>query len=188
MDLSSLDATIHGYCYLGLAQSTHKAYKVAVNRFTAFCAKFNVVNPFPVDELLLCRFVASLAQEGLSPSTIKSYLAGVRNAQISKGLPEPDKACTMPRLKLLQAGVAKARATGETPSSRKQRLPITPVILNGILSAWVTPSALQSTQRTTWPYSGLQPQLVSLVSSGLVKLLCHRNQRSTSGSISPGAT
>ena len=140
MDLSSLDATIHGYCYLGLAQSTHKAYKVAVNRFTAFCAKFNVVNPFPVDELLLCRFVASLAQEGLSPSTIKSYLAGVRNAQISKGLPEPDKACTMPRLKLLQAGVAKARATGETPSSRKQRLPITPVILNGILSAWVTPS------------------------------------------------
>ena len=93
-----------------------------------------------VNELLLCRFIASLAQEGLSPSTIKSYLAGVRHAQITKGFPEPAKTTTMPRLKLLQTGVAKARATVSVSSSPKQRLPITPNILAGLLSEWMAPA------------------------------------------------
>ena len=45
--------------------------------------------PFPVSESLLCYFVASLARQGLAPATIKTYLAGVRHAQIMRGFEEP---------------------------------------------------------------------------------------------------
>ena len=40
-------------------------------------------------EELLCRFVAQLADEGLSPNTIKPYLSAVRHLQVSMSLPDP---------------------------------------------------------------------------------------------------
>ena len=39
-------------------------------------------DPFPVSESLLCYFVASLARQGLTPTTIQTYLAAVFHAQI----------------------------------------------------------------------------------------------------------
>ena len=39
-------------------------------------------DPFPVSESLLCYFVASLARQGLAPTTIQTYLAVVYHAQI----------------------------------------------------------------------------------------------------------
>ena len=54
---------------------------------------FGVPAPFPVSETL-----TSLAQEGVAPSTIRTYLAAVRHAQIMKGLPEPRESSSLPRL------------------------------------------------------------------------------------------
>ena len=135
MDLARLDAEVCRFCHLGLAPSTHKAYKAAVNRFSLFCAKFGFNNPFPVNESLLCRFVATLAQEGLAPNTIKTYLAGIRHAQVIKGLPEPRQLDSMPRLRLLQSGVARNRVAQGVPPAR-QRLPITLPMLRTMVDIW----------------------------------------------------
>ena len=134
MDITQLDSVVLYYCDLGIAPSTARTYRTAVTRFSAFCAKFRVVRPFPVDELLLCRFLAALAKEGLAPATLRTYLSGIRHAQITRGLPEPSRS-GLPRLKLLQSGVARDRANrGGGPP--RQRLPITPQLLGNILEAW----------------------------------------------------
>ena len=91
--------------------------------------------PFPVSESLLCYFVASLARQGLAPATIKTYLAGVRHAQIMRGFEEPRQHSTLPRLHLLQAGVKRVRFQQGTPQSR-QRLPILPSHLRQIRMVW----------------------------------------------------
>ena len=105
VDIVQLDQAVLHSSQLGLAPSTTRVYKTAEKCFTAFCVKLQIVQPFPVNELLLCRFVESLAREGLAPTTMKTYLAGVRHAQVMRGLPEPRQTGQMPRLKLLQAGV-----------------------------------------------------------------------------------
>ena len=134
-----MDAAVLQYCSLGLAPATNRVYKSAVNRFSAFCAKYMVTHRFPVDELLLCRFIAALAREGLLPATIKTYLAGVRHAQIIRGLPEPKQTGSMARLKLVQASVARDRPNRGI-SSTDRRLPITARILSGLISHWATPT------------------------------------------------
>ena len=122
------------YCEHGLASSTQRTYRVAVNRYSQFCTEYDVV-PFPVSESLLCYFVASLARQGLAPATIKMYLAGVRHAQIMTGFEEPRQHSTLPRLHLLQAGVKRVRFQQGTPQSR-QRLPILPNHLRQIRMVW----------------------------------------------------
>ncbi len=107
-----------------------------MNRFLSFC-NHRGTTPFPVSENLLCYFVAFLAQQGLAPSTIKTYLAGVRHAQIIRGHPEPRESSTLPRLKLLQAGVKRVRAQQGAPPSRP-RLPLTPAHLRQIRTVWNT--------------------------------------------------
>ena len=137
MDIIHLDQAVQHYCLLGLAPSTTRVYKAAEKRFSAFCVQYNITQPFPVTELLLCRFVASMAREGLAPNTLKTYLAGIRHVQILRGLPEPSQAGRMPRLKLLQAGVNRERATSGPPA--RPRLPITLPLLGDILRVWALP-------------------------------------------------
>ena len=91
-----------------------------------------------MDELILCRFIVALVGEGLSPATIKTYLSGVRHAQILRGLPEPGQTTSMARLKLVQAGVARERANRGI-STADRRLPISVQILHGMIAAWAAP-------------------------------------------------
>ena len=86
MDIAQLDTTVYQYCLGGLASSTKKTYQAAIKRFRLFCNKYNIAQPFPVYELLLCRFCAEMAIQGLAPATLKTYLSGIRNAQ--NGFPE----------------------------------------------------------------------------------------------------
>ena len=122
------------YCGKGLAESTQKTYRVALNRYSQFCTMYGV-NPFPVSESPLCYFVASLARQGLTPATIRTYLAGVRHAQIMRGFEEPRQHSTLPCLHLLQAGVKQVRCQQGTHQAR-QRLPILPNHLRQIRAIW----------------------------------------------------
>ena len=101
-----------------------------MKRFHAFCIKFNVVNPFPVSEQLLCSFISFLADEGLAPQTSKAYLSAVRNMQISLGLPDPREQSSLPILKRVQAGISRAKML--RGSTSRIRLPITIQILRQI--------------------------------------------------------
>ena len=131
MDISSLDESLLRYCNRGLADSTQRTYKSGINRYLSFCRLFGVSTPFPVSEPLLCYFVTYLAREGVAPSTVRTYLAAVRHAQIMRGHPGPRELSSLPRLRLVQNGVRRERALTGQPQTR-QRLPITPTILRQI--------------------------------------------------------
>ena len=87
-----------------------------------------------MSESLLCYYVAHLANQGLAPAAIKTYLAAIRHAQVIRGLPEPHQSSSLPHLRLMQGGVQCDRMRSGWPSSH-QRLPITPQILRQIRSA-----------------------------------------------------
>ena len=101
-----------------------------MKKFTAFCTTYHILDPFPVTEYLLCAFAAFLADEGLSPQSIKSYLAAVRNTQLSLGLPDPREQSSLPLLKRVQAGISRVRL-GRQQAARV-RLPITGQVLRQV--------------------------------------------------------
>ena len=70
-----------------------------MKQFHSFCTTYSITDPFPLTEQTLCYFTSYLAERGLAPQTVKSYLAGLRNAQISLGFPDPRDQSSLPRLK-----------------------------------------------------------------------------------------
>ena len=136
MDLHILDPAIRQYFSSALATSSHKTYKAAENKYLTFCNNFSL-QPLPSSEPLLCYFVACLGQQGLAHSTIRTYLSGVRQLQISHGFPELslDK---MPRLRQILKGVQVEQ--GKQGKSPRHRLPITPAILRKLRVIWVVES------------------------------------------------
>ena len=110
MDLSGLDDKVQFFCSKGVADSTHRTYQSAVSKFHTFCSLYNIISPFPVSESILCYFTTYLACQNLCPQTIKTYLAGIRHMQVALGLPEPRVFSSLPRLKLVQAGVQRTHA------------------------------------------------------------------------------
>lgn len=91
------------------------------------------LKPFPVSEAVLCYYVACLGQDGLASTSIKTYLSGIRQVQISHGFPEPHVG-SMPRLQQVMRGVRVEQGKdGRTP---RTRLPITPGILKRMKLVW----------------------------------------------------
>lgn len=146
MDIHTLDGAVQKYFAAALTSSTHKTYSAAELRYTQFCKEFDL-SPFPVTENVVCYFVACLGQQNLAHSTIKTYLSGVRQAQISLGLPEPSWHL-MPRLRQVIRGVQVMQGKkGKTP---KPRLPITPCILRKLKSVWTRGGAGSYEQALWW--------------------------------------
>ena len=82
---------------------------------------------------MLCYFVTLLGQQGIAHSSIKTYLSGIRQAQLSAGFNEI-KLDTMPRLQQVLRWVQVLQGTrGQHP---RTRLPITPFILRKMRSIW----------------------------------------------------
>ena len=95
-----------------------------MKRFSTFCERYQVSDPFPVTEVLLCLFAAYLADDGLATQTVKSYLAAVHNMQLSLGLPDPREQSSLLVLKRVLAGIS--RTWGQ---SSRVRQPITASLL-----------------------------------------------------------
>lgn len=132
-----LDADVQMYFEQGLAPSSRRTYKSALKRFYKFCVQYNVCNPFPLSEKLLCYFAVALAREGLAPQSIKTYLAATRSLHIGLGFPDPRASSSLPILQRIQAGIQRVRSSKDTPSNRV-RLPITPPILDKLRTHWDT--------------------------------------------------
>ena len=135
MDITHLDATVQFLCQKGVADSTHKTYQSALRRFASFCSMYSILSPFPVSESVLCYFSSFLACQHISPQTIKTYLAGIRHMQITLGLPEPRQFSSLPRLRLVQAGIQRCYSQ-QRQGKDHIRLPITPEILLKLRSYW----------------------------------------------------
>ena len=106
LDPTTLALSVQWYFKQGLGQTTQRAYSAASKRFHELCNKFNLTTPFPTTQLTLSSFAAYLANDGLSPSTIKTYLLAVRNLQISLGFPDPSEQSSLPTLKYILAGIS----------------------------------------------------------------------------------
>ena len=128
--------SVQRYFQDGLAPATQRTYKAAMKRFHSFCLRFNVENPFPLSEHLLCCFASFLADQGLAPQTGKSYMSALRSMQISLGLPDPREQSSLPVLKRVQAGIRRARMI--KGATTRIRLPITAPVL------WRIRDALQA--------------------------------------------
>eukprot|EP00731_Ephydatia_muelleri_P000372 Em0001g372a len=133
LDVTNLDTSLQGYFRNGLAPSTHRSYDCALRRFNSFCVLYNVSDPFPVTEKLLCYFSTKLANDGLAPQTIKVYLSAIRSMQLSLGLPLPREESSLPVLKRVLDGIRRTRAS-ECRAPRI-RLPITVGVLRQIHTA-----------------------------------------------------
>ncbi len=83
------------------------------------------------------QYTMYLASSGLSPGSIKTYLAAVRHLQIASGLPEPRHSESMAKLCLVET-----RAKKEYSKPSRPWRPITPVILRGIREIW-SPNATE---------------------------------------------
>ena len=129
MDISMLVPSVQRYFQEDLAPATCRSYDSAVKKFDKFCDSFRVSDPFPVTETLLCSFAAYLGDQGLSSQTIRSYLAGVRNMQLSMGLPDPRDHSSLPILRRVQEGIKRANLGSGTA---RVRLPVTPRLLRQI--------------------------------------------------------
>ena len=100
----------------------------------AFCSTFNINQPFPLSDQVLCYFAAHLSAQGLKHQSIKSYISGIRHAQISLGLPDPFAHPLFPRFEYVMKGIKRSQV--EKGVTSRPRLPITPAILRKIFGSW----------------------------------------------------
>ena len=81
----------------------------------------------------LSAFVASLAKEGVSHTSLRVYLSALRHHQIEKGQGDPGIS-RMVRLEYIMKGIKKDGA--HSANSRKERQPITPALLMKLFTVW----------------------------------------------------
>ena len=116
----------------GQAKSTLKSYQSGIRRYESFCARLNRPT-LPAREETLSAFVAALAKEGVSHTSLKVYLAAVRHYQIQNGQGDP---CIsqMVRLEYIMKGIRRDGAL--KPNPRRERQPITPSLLRKLFAVW----------------------------------------------------
>ncbi len=108
-----MDEHVDFYMEQALAQSTRKTYSSAEKCYLSFCFTHHIP-PSPVNEKKLCRFVASLANDGLRHISIKGYLAAVRQISIRQEEGDPHIS-QMAKLELVLRGVKRVQALEQAP-------------------------------------------------------------------------
>eukprot|EP00731_Ephydatia_muelleri_P010115 Em0005g701a len=119
LDVSQLGTIVQQLFSAGIAQSTRNTYRSGSDRYIRLRAALGIT-PFP----------ASLYRDGLAGTTAKTYLSGIRFAQISLGGKDPDIS-SMPYLEYVLKGFRKLAAGKSRP-----RLPITSSILSKMRETW----------------------------------------------------
>ena len=122
LGVTSLDAVVCTRIDRAVALSTLAAYQSDKRCYLSFCGQLSF-SPLPLEEHVLCRFVASLFPASLSYQSLRSYLTVVRRLQITHGLPDP----------ALAFGLKGVKRAGP-PKHRLARLPIQ--ILRQIHRVW----------------------------------------------------
>ena len=114
----------------GLAASTRKVYKAGWNRYIAFGGSFNIP-PSPLTTEKVTLFVAYLGSEGLSVSTIQSYMAALRHFQILADPGNCSPSFYSPHMTILLRGIKRCQSL---QGPKTVRLPITASVMHRIKS------------------------------------------------------
>ena len=105
LDISKLHAAVERFLGIGIAPSIRSMYKSAKRRYSNFCIKYEIQDPYPLQNNKLCSYVAFLAEEGLKHRTIKAYLVGICCLQIHKALGNLFANGSMPHLEYVLSGI-----------------------------------------------------------------------------------
>ena len=156
LDMQRLDVVVdflHGQALAvsgqALAASIQKIYSSTKRRYVNFCVCHDIV-PLPTNELTKCRYVAILAGECVSTSSIHCYLSAICHFHIEEGWGDPSLS-SLPKLELV----------GKS-GQFKPRLPITPDLLQKLRTIWLA-SILAARKSTCY---GRPPPLAALSFSG----------------------
>ena len=114
LDVAALEHAVEHYFHSGIAPSMSRVYAVGVNRYLALCDQLNT-QPLPTSEQLLCKFAAHLATLNIAYSSIKVYLAAVRQLHVRSGLPPP-RSDDMAKLQQVLRGIKSIMPTHGIPS------------------------------------------------------------------------
>ena len=118
----------------GLAASTKKVYASGWRRYLTFTQAFGLP-PTPITVEKTTLFVAFLGTQGLSLSSIESYLAALRHFRLRMEPSNPCPSFHSPHMTVLLRGIKRSQAQ-QGPSH--QRLPITATLMRRIKSTLAT--------------------------------------------------
>jgi len=121
--LSLLEDQAAELLLMGTAPSSQQVYSSAQQAYRQFCSRLKL-SPLLTSQDQLILFVTELALTG-APSTIRTYLAGIRRYHIILGYPNPLQ--ETPKLSLILKGIQRTK-----PLKSRPRLPIPPYILHAI--------------------------------------------------------
>ena len=110
-----------------LAASTWSTYSTSLAQLEACSLDLNTSLTLPISENETLTFVAWLINRNLQASTIESYLAGIRQAQISLGL--GNQQIRTPLVNQVISGRKNQINAAPNDNSRLERLPVTPKML-----------------------------------------------------------
>ena len=122
----------------GLAASTRKVYKAGWNRYIAFTGAFKIP-PSPLTTEKVTLFVAYLGSEGLSISTIQSYMAALRHFLILADPGNSSPSFHSPHMAILLRGIKRCQSL---QGPKTIRLPVTASIMRRIKSVLAREGAL----------------------------------------------
>ena len=122
------------YFRSGIAPSTNRVYTAGARKYLTLCNHLRSA-PLPATEQLLCKFSAHLATNNIAFTSIKVYLAAVRQLHISNGLPPP-RTDEMARLQQVLRGIKITQGRENISLVRRHRHPISLEVLHEIQSIW----------------------------------------------------
>ena len=134
MEVSRLDRMVLQYYDTALAPSTLRTYRSAQTRYFNFCSAVSI-SPLPVNERHVCQFVATLAAEHVSHSSIKGYLSALRHLQISRVGEDPNL-CSMAVLGYVLQGIKRSQAFSSGGGAGRTRLPVTVHVMRALKHSW----------------------------------------------------
>ena len=119
-----MEAALQQFLEAGLAPSTRKVYTAGWNRYLKFAHNFSLAC-LPVTSEKATLFVAFLGTQGLSLSTIESYI------RLTLAPCDPCPSLHSPQMALLLRGIRRSQAQS---GPRLVRLPIMPTLMRRIKS------------------------------------------------------
>ena len=125
-----MEAVLQQFLEVELAPSTRKVYTAGWNRYLKFAHTFSLAC-LPVTSEKATLFVAFLGTQGLSLSTIESYLSALRHTRLTLAPCDPCPSLHSPQMALLLRGIRRFEAQS---GPRLIRLPITPTLMRCIKS------------------------------------------------------
>jgi integrase len=139
---------------LGLAKKTWSSYSTAERMLAKCCKEKGLKFEFPVPETVIIKFVLWLAYDrNLSSNSINTYLAGIRQAHLNKGIAAP--VIRSERVNLLLKGKANADLSKKKEDKQQRRQPITPDLLKLIKARINDLQLLLVDKRMLWTVTAL---------------------------------